>query len=87
MSNLTLFKAIIEVLAVIAVCFGFYYEEKFIKFERKAFIFIKCVFKALFYTVKEKVCINKKGDVISITTLNTDCNDKHKSENGNIRIA
>lgn len=87
MTNLTLFKALVEILAVVAVCVGFYYEEKFVKLERKVFVFLKCFFKALFFTIKEKTNNNKNGTVISINCNNSNCNDKQNSENNSVRIA
>ncbi len=67
MTTITLFKSLIEILAVILVCYGIYREKSLIRFERKAFKFIKCFFKACYLSVKE--ISEKKKNYAEITDI------------------
>lgn len=69
MTTLTLFKALIEMLVVILVCYGIYREKSLIRFERRAFKFIKCFFKALYITVGEKFAKSTSKHPADITRI------------------
>lgn len=49
------FILILEITAILLLCYAVYREKDLIKFERKAWFYIKAFFKALFYTVRDFV--------------------------------
>lgn len=49
-------RFLLECLAVGLVCYAIYREKDLIRFERKAWLYVKSFFKALYYTAKERVC-------------------------------
>lgn len=86
MTTITLFKALIEILAVILVCYGIYHEKKLIRFERKAFKFVKCFFKACVLTIEEKRAKNKSSaQITDISAFETEASGSAKKDS--FRIA
>ncbi len=67
MSTLTIFKAVIELLILAAICIGFYHEDKVAEFERKVFKFIKCFVKACIITAEQK--FSKKSSRADICVM------------------
>ena len=53
MTGLTVLKFILETLVVIAISYGFYKEEAVVKFEKKAFRFIRRFFKVVISEIKQ----------------------------------
>lgn len=53
MTGLTVLKFVLESLAVLAISYGFYREERIVKFERKVFRFIKRAVKIIANEIKE----------------------------------
>lgn len=61
----------IDFMILIAVCVGFYFEDRIALFERKAARYVKCFFLACYYYTKEKLgCTEqnskKKSNVIKM---------------------
>ena len=68
----------IDFMILIAVCVGFYYEDRIAVLERKAARYVKCFFLACYYYTKEKLgCTErnyeKKSNVIKMNA-SADCN-------------
>ncbi len=84
MTTLTLFKALIEMLVVILVCYGIYREKSLVRFERRAFKFLKCFFKALYITADEKFGKASAKRTASITHLSAD-SEKSQSFCGSVK--
>ena len=53
MTGLTVLRFVLETLAVLAISYGFYREEHIVKFERKAFRFIKRAVKITVNEIRE----------------------------------
>lgn len=47
------FILILEIAAILLLCYAVYREKNLIKFEHKAWVYIKAFFKALYYTAKD----------------------------------
>lgn len=84
MTTLTLFKAVMQILAVAFVCYCIYHEKSFIRFERKAFKVVKCFFKACVITVCEAGREKSLKNSARVTRI-SDYSNKTSSYGGSVK--
>ncbi len=67
MTGLTVLRFVLETLAVLAISYGFYREEHIVKFERKAFRFIKRAVKITVNEIREsRKTKNVSGNIVEL---------------------
>ena len=58
MTNAQIIRLLLELLAIALASYCVYRQEDIAKWERKMWRYIKFFFKALFYTVRDKLTVN-----------------------------
>ncbi len=85
MSVFVFIRFFLECAAVGLVCYAIYREKDLIKFERKVWKYTKAFFKALYYSVQEKLTAKKK--VKNVTPLvNEEFEEMLNSLNKNSKV-
>ncbi len=85
MSVFVFIRFFLECAAVGLVCYAIYREKNLIKFERKVWKYTKAFFKALYYSVQEKLTAEK--EIKNVTPLvNEEFEEMLNSLNKNSKV-
>ena len=85
MSVFVFIRFFLECAAVCLVCYAIYREKDLIKFERKAWRFIKAVFKAAYFTLCDKFA-SKKKKTFAEPVVNVEFEEMLESLNKNSKV-
>ena len=85
MTIFSIIKVILELSAIVLLCYGIYREKDLIKFERKVWKYTKAFFKAAYFSIQDKFL--SKKEVKNVTpVINVEFEEMLNSLNKNSKV-
>ena len=85
MSVFVFIRFFLECAAVCLTCYAIYREKDLIRFEKKAWRFIKAFFKAAYFTLRDKF-IKEKKQTVAEPVVNVEFEEMLESLNKNSKV-